>query len=424
MDRTSFEELLCENKRAIERFVYYRLPSKADGDDVLQEVFLTAFQKFETLKDRSVFKSWLLRIARNKCNDYFRLRAKQLELPFDETMEGTLTMSRFGITESSTVRDTLEILPDKDKQVLYLYYFKSKPQAEIAKMLDIPVGTVKSRLYKAKQRFKEKYPFPPISKGANIMKKLPELMPEYKITLSEKKPFAVKWEELMGWFLIPKLGEKLSWGIYDTATRKCDNLFDMQVTGKAEVHGVEGVELTARESDFSKNAETIDRTFIAQLTDTHCRYLASFQTVNGIKKYVTFLDEDAFMPNWGFGVDNCGNETNIKQKGEITRKGNTIESIDKSFLLDIVGRYSVEINGRSYDTVCVMDIETYNTGVVSEQYLDKNGRTILWRRFNRDDWAFSRYKQKWSEKLPENDRLIINGKTYVNWYDCLTDYIQ
>ena len=423
MDKMKFEELLCECRNAIERFVYYKLPSKADGDDVLQEIYLTAFQKYNTLKDEAAFKPWMIRIAQNKCNDYFRARAKQLELPFNEAMEGTMTMGRFGITESNMVRDTLDILPDRVKQILYLYYFKSKPQAEIAKMLDIPLGTVKSRLHTAKQSFKEKYPYPPSSKGAAAMKRMPEWMPTYKITRSEKEPFTVKWEELMGWFLVPKLGEKLSWGMYDIPSRRCDHIYDMQVTGKAEVHGVEGVELTARESDYSGKAEIIDRTFVAQLTDTHCRYLATLRTENGIRKYITFLDEEAFMPNWGFGEDNCGNEINIKAKGDITRDGSNIKSIDKRFLLDIVGMYKVEINGKTYDTVCIMDLETYNPGVVSEQFLDKSGRTVLWRRFNRDDWAFDHYKQTWSEKLPENERLMINGKTYIHWYDCITDYI-
>ena len=70
-----------------------------------------------------------------------------------------------------------------------------------------------------------------------------------------------------------------------------------------------------------------------------------------------------------------------------------------------------------------MDVEPYNTGVVSEQFLDENGKTILWRRFNRDDWRFAQYERLWSEQLPDNDRLIVNGVTYVQWYDCITDYI-
>ncbi len=144
---------------------------------------------------------------------------------------------------------------------------------------------------------------------------------------------------------------------------------------------------------------------------------------DGVKRCYTFLDGESFLGNWGFGEDNCGNETNLSPKGDITRNGSVVTSVDKPFLLDIVGRYAVTIGGKCYDTVCVMDIETYDCGTASEQFLDKNGRTILWRRFNRDDWAIERYGRLWSEQLPDNERLTINGVTYVHWYDCITDYI-
>ena len=96
------------------------------------------------------------------------------------------------------------MLGDKDKQILYLYFWKEMPQSEIAKQLNIPIGTVKSRLHTAKQNFKNKYPYrTDVSKGERSMKKLPEFIPEYKIEASTEAPFAVKWEELMGWFLVP-----------------------------------------------------------------------------------------------------------------------------------------------------------------------------------------------------------------------------
>lgn len=255
------------------------------------------------------------------------------------------------------------------------------------------------------------------------MKKLPGFLPEYKIEEGGKEPFAVKWEELMGWFLVPKLGEELSWGMYDMPSRKCSHIYDMKVTGKAMVHGIEGVELTAREAAYSDKKEVIERTFVAQLTDTHCRYLAAIRNDNGVRNYISFLDGDAFMQTWGFGEDNCGNETDLTPKGEIKREGNVITCAEKDFQLDIVGRYTVTINGKGYDTVCVLDISNYDAGVISEQFLDKNGRTILWRRYNRNDWAIDRYGKPWTELLPENERLVVNGETYVQWYDCVTDYI-
>lgn len=213
-----FEALLDAEKISVERFVRFKINSKADADDILQEVYLTAYQKFAQLKNRDSFKAWIISIARNKCNDYFRRIANQFEIPLEELTELHQSDSRYGTAEISLVRDTIELLGDKDKQILYLFFWKEMPQAEIAKKLNVPIGTVKSRLYNAKQNFKNKYPYyTGISKGENTMKRLPEFIPEYKIEASDKKPFEVKWEELMGWFLVPKLGEKLSWGMYDVA---------------------------------------------------------------------------------------------------------------------------------------------------------------------------------------------------------------
>lgn len=421
---TEFEKLLCENNIAVERFVKFKISNYADAEDILQDIYVAAYQGFDALKTKQSFKAWILSIARHKCNDYFRQKAKQFEVPIDTLSETELVQSRFGYTHTNITDDVLQTLCDKDKQILYLAYFKDIPQAQIAKMLNIPIGTVKSRLHTAKQNFKTQYPYSTKTlKGESTMKKLPEFLPEYKIEPSNKPPFSVKWEELMGWFLVPKLGEKLSWGIYDIPTRKCSHIYDMKVIGKAKVHGIEGVELTAREAAYSDKNEVINRTFVAQLTDTHCRYLATLRTDGDIRNYITFLDGDEFMLNWGFGENNCGNETHLSPKGDIKRKGNIITAVDKEFLLDIVGRYTVTIGGKSYDTVCVIEGGTYNNGVLIEQYLDKNGRTILDRRFNRDDWAISRYKRKWTEMLPENERLTVNGETYVHWYDCITDYI-
>ena len=426
---TEFEILLNECKNAVERFVWFKLSSKADADDILQETYLTAFQKFDTLADKSHFKAWIISIARNKCNDYYRRKVKSVDVSIDELTEQPLTASRYGYVEQHDVYDTLESLSENDKQIIDLFYIQGYNQSEISQRLNIPVGTVKSRLYTARNNFKRLYlPETTIRKVDENMKKLPEFMPEYTITRLDKELFSVKWEELMGWFIVPKLGEKLNWAIYDFPKRNRTEYDEMQVIGKAEIHGIEGVEITAKQytpMDCNKtdNEKKAERTFIAQLTDTHCRFLAESHISGGVKKCYTFLDGDEFIPNWGFGENNCGNEVNLSAKGDIIRNGSEITASDKPFLLDVVGRYEVKIGGKSYDTICVMDIETYDGGVVSEQYLDKNGRTILWRRFNRNDWAKDRYKKNWTEILPENERITVNGEVYVHWYDCITDYI-
>lgn len=409
----------------------FRIGDRYDADDVLQETYLAAYLSFDRLQKRDGFKAWLIGIARNKCRDYFREKAKRLSVPIDDLTERISVGSRFGITESSVVGDTLEKLGDKDKQILYLYYWKELPQEQIAARLSIPLGTVKSRLHHAKSRFREEYPCPPNEnkkEGSRIMKKFPEFLPEYTIEKSDQPVFPVKWEEIMGWFIVPKLGEKLSWAMYDQPDRRRGEVMEMAAVGRAEVHGIEGVEIAATEYDpvpcnSAGGQNPVERRLVAQLTDTHCRILAESHTENGVKKYYTFLDGDPFLDNWGFGENNCGNEVNLSPKGDIVREGNAVTTADKPFLLDIVGRYTVTVGGKLFDTVCVIDVQAYMEDVVSEQFLDRNGRTVLWRRFNRDDWRAEHYGKRWSELLPDSDRLIVNGKTFVHWYDCVPDWV-
>lgn len=422
-----FETLLPPCRGAVERFVHFRICDLADAEDVLQEVYLTAYQKLHQLQKEDFFKSWILSIARNKCNDYFRRKAEILEIPLESVPEAELSQSRMGLTAVSAVRETVAQLADRDKQILYLYFWKELPQADIAKALNIPLGTVKSRLHTAKQHFKEQYPYPP--KGENTMTKLPKIMPEYTIERTNKEPFSVRWEEMQGWLIVPRVGEKLSWGMYYFPDCKRNEYTEIEVTGKAEVHGIEGVEIVAVQyeaQDYYRTGaqDRMERRLVAQLTDTHSRYLAESHVENGVRKLYTFLDGDDFLNNWGFGEDNCGNDIYPVPKGLLTREGSVITGHTPKEVVDVVGRYDVTIGGKTYDTICIMDIQCFNDGVASEQYVDENGRTVLWRRFNKNDWAMDRFgNQLWSEKLPDNEQLTINGETYVHWYDCISDYV-
>lgn len=69
-----FETLLRRYQNPVERFVRFRIPSQPDAEDVLQEVYLTAYRGFSRLQNRESFQAWIIAIARNKCRDYFRRR--------------------------------------------------------------------------------------------------------------------------------------------------------------------------------------------------------------------------------------------------------------------------------------------------------------------------------------------------------------
>ena len=424
-----FEACLNKVRRVIERYVQYRLNGSGDAEDVLQEVYAMACLKFDQLKDPNAFKPWILSIAKNQCADYFRRQGRCQEVPMEEVPEAKLCYGRQGILVTSPVEDTLELLAEKDSQILRLFFWQELSQTEIARILDIPVGTVKSRIHTAKRHFKERYPYPPKqTKGDTVMNKLPGDMPEYTIEKLDKEPFATRCEELQGWLIVPKEGQKVTWGMYDFPERKRTEYTQVEAVGRAEVHGIQGVEIVAVQ--YGENIHSTglinkeERRFVAQLTDTHSRYLAECHMENGVRKCVTFLDGDEFLNNWGFGQDNCGAEVELVPKGLLRREGSSVTAPAMKEVMDVVGRYAVTICGKTYDTVCVMDVELYNEAVATEQYIDQNGRTVLWRRYNRDNWAMDRFGGKlWSEKLPKNERITINGETYVHWYDCLTDYV-
>lgn len=421
----NFDKLLCENKYAVEQLVHFKISDFDDAEDIIQETYLSAYMKFNHLQNKDKFKQWIVSIAKNKCTDYYRKKARTIETAEYDLTNISYNQNLFG---RSDVIDTINTLNDNSKEVLNLYYFDELSQEEISQRLNIPVGTVKSRLHYAKQKFKEKYPYSNDLKGRKSMSKLPNILPAYKIIKSDKAPFEVEWQELMGWLIVPKLNEKITWAMYDFPDRIRTQLVEMEVVGEAEVHSIKGVEIIANEhnpveSEVTDNNILATRKFIAQLTDTHCRFLAESHKINGITKYYTFLDDEEFTNNWGFGPDNCGKETHLVQKGIIRKNNDLIETNNTEYCMDVVGRYIVSIANMEFDTICVMDIESYDKGVVTEQYIDSHGRTVLWRRFNADNWHFDKHKKLWSEMLPDNEKITVNGNLYVHWYDCISDYI-
>ena len=424
---TELETLLTGSMDILRRCVHFRLASPHDAEDVMQETLAAACAAKAYPHDTVRFRAWLLAIARNKIADFLRKKYRRCEVPLDSAAPLGMMPHRLALPWGGMVEEVLSRLPDGDQQLLRMVYWLRLPQTEIARRLGVPTGTVKSRLHHARARFRSAWPKNK-AKGTSDMKKtiMPDKIPAYTITLSDQPPFPCVWEELMGWFIVPRLGEKLSWAMYDDPDGRRTEADDLEVVGRASVHDVEGVEIVVHTHDPMEcnavdDSGYVQRSFVAQLTDSHCRTLAETHTEGGVKRTYTFLDE-YFLQNWGFGESNCGNETHLHPKGDIIRDGSVIRTADKEFLLDVVGRYTVTIGGKSYDTICVMDVETYSD-TVSEQFIDRNGRTILWRRFNPNDWQISHYGRPWTELLPDSERLTVNGKTFVHWYDCITSYI-
>lgn len=248
---------------------------------------------------------------------------------------------------------------------------------------------------------------------------LPKILPAYTIEKLDEPPFSVRWEGLMGWEIIPRLGEEMDFALYDQPEGVMTEYAKLKVVGRASIHGIEGVEIRGVDYYIKDGAcEITPHQFVAQMTDTHVRFLAHGWTQNGVHQLSTFLDGDTFGDNWGYGPDNCGKEIDYEMKGRIREESGGYHT-DSFPLMDIVGRYKVTIGGVPYDTVCILDCETYDDGVLAQQFIDQDGRLVLWRHFNAPNWR----GRDWEKELPDNDRLVLNGRTYVHWYDSINTYV-
>ncbi len=426
MDKDEFSLLLSNCKNSIERFIYYKMPNKYDAEDMLQEVLITGYRSLDKLESKEKFKSWLLSIAANKCNDYYRKKLRLIEVPIENLYTYEEFSGKTGITVKEVVDDTLENLNDEDKKILTMHYIRGIDQRSISSILNIPIGTVKSRLFKARQKFKEIYPYPPNMKGEFIMKesKFPQIMPEIIITKSNLPEFQVVCEQDIGFFIIPRLEEKSYYATYDFdnyPTMNKTSETNLKVIGKAVIHGIECVEIEEEETneDGSKHGFTM----FERLTDTHLQTVAAINDHNGLKNISTFLDDD-FLSFWGYGENNCGVELLQRRTGiiECNENGELYKDNIDTHNSDIVGRYIVKIGNKEYDTIRQVYFNSH--GEIVENYINTEGKVVLFRRFNKFDWRYKKgYDKLWTEMFPYSDRIVLNGDTYVHWYNCLPEYV-
>ena len=115
-----WEGKLARVYASVDCYVRYRLNGSPDAEDIVQEVCLTAYRKADQLLSPDAFKAWILQIARNRCNDYYRKHLRLETVPLDD-VEEKLIYSRQGLV-CGAVEDTLERLSRRDREILHLCY--------------------------------------------------------------------------------------------------------------------------------------------------------------------------------------------------------------------------------------------------------------------------------------------------------------
>jgi RNA polymerase sigma-70 factor (ECF subfamily) len=157
--RREFEERLAECGLLAYRVARGVLRNSADAEDVAQEALLRAYRRFHRLRDRNRFRAWLVRIAFRLALDRFRSgkRREQREALWAQPVPRPTTEDLAASSEfQAHVDRALEALPDKLRLVLLLSAMEGHTHEEVAAILGLPLGTVKSRLFFARKQLAEK----------------------------------------------------------------------------------------------------------------------------------------------------------------------------------------------------------------------------------------------------------------------------
>lgn len=156
-DDISFRQLVTKHKEKVRNLIYLTLNNSEPVDDLAQDVFITVFKNLNKFRYESQFSTWLYRITINKCKDHLRRqKIRSIFSPIKETDEEGIS---FNPTEdidiSEIVQKAISKLPEKLRTPLVLKEIEGMSYQEISDTLECEIGTVKSRIFRAREGLKK-----------------------------------------------------------------------------------------------------------------------------------------------------------------------------------------------------------------------------------------------------------------------------
>jgi RNA polymerase sigma-70 factor (ECF subfamily) len=145
-------QLVADHHQPLYRYAYRLSGSIADAEDLTQQVFLIAQQKIHQVRDSECQRGWLFTVLRNCYSKTFRGRLPTVGSEFDMNSVPEAIVDRALDTEQ--LQTALNALGDEFKIVVLMFYFEQRSYREISALLEIPLGTVMSRLARGKSHLR------------------------------------------------------------------------------------------------------------------------------------------------------------------------------------------------------------------------------------------------------------------------------
>lgn len=153
-DRRAYNPLVERYQRAIYSHARRMLRDHDQADEVAQETFVRAYVNLKKYDGRYRFYTWIITIATNLCHDALsaRKRSQPLELVEEQASDCDPLEDTAGADSCQRIRAEIDRLPSEQRQVLLLRVDRELSYEEISRVLKIPVGSVMSRLFRARQK--------------------------------------------------------------------------------------------------------------------------------------------------------------------------------------------------------------------------------------------------------------------------------
>ena len=160
-DETAFEQLVLRHQRYVFNLAYRVLGDYAEAEDVTQEAFVRVWRGLPNFREQARFTTWLYRIVYNLClNRLPGLRHQLLQVePLDEVLPAPMPSPAEVVERQEQIaflHARLNQLPEQYRLVLTLRYLQGLSYAEIAAVLGVPLGTVKTHIHRARRLLRER----------------------------------------------------------------------------------------------------------------------------------------------------------------------------------------------------------------------------------------------------------------------------
>ncbi|RMF58082.1 MAG: sigma-70 family RNA polymerase sigma factor [Calditrichaeota bacterium] len=168
-DETAYKRLLENYRGAIYNLLFKMVRNREETEDLVQEAFIKAFAALPSFNEEYAFSTWLYKIAINNCIDHLRkkkLKTYSINKPLQskdgelgrEFPDTSMSPDKKILSEERTniIEAAISELPENYKIAIVLRHTEEKSYEEIAEILNIPLGTVKARIFRAREMLKKK----------------------------------------------------------------------------------------------------------------------------------------------------------------------------------------------------------------------------------------------------------------------------